>query len=170
VIISFLDLAEFLFINAFVGRGISLQKIRQAAQFSAKYLNTEHPFAVRKIYTDGKSIFAKMGQEGYDTSLIDVIRAQFQLGEIVEPFLFECIDFNQYDQAEKWWPRGKKEGIVLDPSRNFGQPIIDTYNIRTDILYDLYKTNHSIAEIKEWYKIDTDEIIAAIHFEEGFVV
>jgi uncharacterized protein (DUF433 family) len=169
VIISFLDLAELLFINTFIQYGVNIRKIRQAALFASKILNTSHPFAIKKIYTDGKTIFARIAKEENDTSLIDLINKQFQLDKIVEPLLFECIDFNKYDQAEKWWPMGKGENIVLDPSRNFGQPILNSYNIRTELIFDLYKSNHSIDEIREWYEIDNDSIRSAINFEKSFV-
>jgi uncharacterized protein (DUF433 family) len=169
VIISFLDLAELLFINSFIHYGISLQKIRKAAIFSSKLLNTSHPFAVRKIFTDGKSIFAKIAQEEGDSSLIDLINKQFQFEKVVEPFLYECIDFNKYDHAERWWPLGKKEDIVLDPARNMGQPILNSCNIRTELISELYKSNHSIKEISEWYEIDEKAIETAIDFEKGLV-
>jgi uncharacterized protein (DUF433 family) len=170
VIISFLDLAELLFINSFIQYGISIQKIRKAAVFASKILNTSHPFAIRKIFTDGKSIFAKMAEEEKDSSLIDLINKQFQLEKIVEPFLYECIDFNKYDNAEKWWPLGKKKDIVLDPARNMGQPILNNYNIKTELIFELYKTKHSIEEISDWYELDKRAIETAIRFEEGFAV
>lgn len=169
VIISFLDLAELLFINTFIQYGVSIQKIRQASQAASKLLNTDHPFAIRKIYTDGKLVFAKIAQTEKDASLIDLINKQFQFSKFVEPYLYECIDFNKYDQAEKWWPLGKKKNIVLDPSRNFGQPILNNYNIRTDLIFELYKSQHSINEIREWYEIDDNAILSAIEFEETYV-
>jgi uncharacterized protein (DUF433 family) len=169
VVISFLDLAELLFINSFIRYGISIQKIRKAAIFSANLLNTTHPFAVRKIFTDGKSIFAQIAQEEEDTSLIDVINKQFQLEKIVEPFLYECIDFNKYDYAERWWPLGKGEDIVLDPARNMGQPILNSCNVRTELIFELYESSHSIEEISEWYELDKKAIETAINFEKGLV-
>ena len=169
VVISFLDLAELLFIKTFVQYGISLQKIRKAAITASNLLNASHPFAIRKMFTDGKSIFAKIAQTENDTSLLDLLNKQFQLDEIVEPLLYECIDFNKYDYAEKWWPLGKRKDIVLDPTRNMGQPILNKYNVRTELIYELYKTNHSISEISEWYELDKKAIDTAINFEKGLV-
>jgi uncharacterized protein (DUF433 family) len=167
VIISFLDLAELLFIRTFIQHGISIQKIRKAAITASNLLNTSHPFAIKKMFTDGKSIFAKIAKKEDDLSLLDLINKQFQFDEIVEPILYECIDFNKYDYAERWWPLGKKKEIVLDPSRNMGQPILNKYNVRTELIYELYKTNHSINEIGEWYELDKKAIEAAISFEKG---
>jgi len=167
VIISFLDLAELLFIKAFIHYGISIQKIRKAAITAAALLDTSHPFAIRKIYTDGKSIFARIAQEENDTSLLDLINKQYQFKKIIEPILYERIDFSSDNNAERWWPLGKKKNIVLDPSRNMGQPILNKYNVRTELIFELYKTNHSIDEISEWYELDRKSIEAAISFEKG---
>ena len=169
VIISFLDLAELLFINTFTQYGISIQKIRRAAITASGLLNSSHPFAIRKMFTDGKSIFAKIAQEENDTSLLDLLNKQYQFSKIVEPTLYECIDFNKYDYAERWWPMGKKKGIVLDPSRNMGQPILNKYNVRTELIYDLYRAKHSISEISDWYELDKNAIKTAIGFEKGLV-
>jgi uncharacterized protein (DUF433 family) len=167
VIVSFLDLVELLFINNFIQYGISIQKIRKAAVVASKLINTSHPFAIKKMFTDGKSIFADIAQEEKDDSLLDLINKQYQISEIIEPTLYKCIDFNRYDLAEKWWPKGKDGAIVLDSSRNMGQPILDKYNIRTELIYDLYKTKHSISEIADWYELDKNAIEVAINYEKG---
>lgn len=169
VIISFLDLAELLFVDTFIKYGVSIQKIRKAAVVASSLLKTSHPFAIRKMFTDGKSIFAQIAKEENDTSLLDLISEQFQFEKIIEPFLYKCIDFNKYDYAERWWPLGKKEDIVLDPSRNLGQPILNKYNVKTELIFELYKTNHSIDEISDWYELDKNAIKTAIKFEKDLV-
>ena len=167
VIISFLDLTELLFINSFIQYGVSIQKIRKAAITACDLLGTSHPFALRRMFTDGRSIFAEIARKENDTSLLDLISNQFQFKRIIEPLLYNCIDFNRKDYAERWWPQGKKGNVVLDPSRNMGQPILNKYNIKTELIYELYKTNHSINEISDWYELDTNSIKAAISFEKG---
>jgi uncharacterized protein (DUF433 family) len=167
VLISFLDLTELLFIDTFIHYGISIQKIRKAAITASKLLNTSHPFAIKKMFTDGKLIFADIAQKEQDNSLLDMIYEQYQFSEIIEPTLYKCIDFNKHDLAEKWWPQGREGAVVLDPSRNMGQPILNKYNIRTELIYNLYKTEHSISEIGDWYELDKNSIEAAINFEKG---
>jgi len=168
-IISFLDLIELLFIANFIKRGISIQKIRKATIVASELLNTSHPFAIRKMYTDGKSIFAQIAQKENISSLLDLINRQYQLEKIVEPSLYECIDFDNLDLAKKWWPMGRNNDIVLDPSRNLGQPIVNKYNVKTELIYELYKNNHSINEISKWYELDKNSIEMAINYEEKLV-
>jgi len=164
-VISFLDLMELLLIKSFVQHGVSIKKIREVAAIVSSKQKTSHPLAIRKMYTDGKWILAQTS----DKSLIDLINKQYQLGEIVEPLLYGCIDFNVDEYAEKWWPNGKGGGIVLDPMRNMGQPILDNYNVRTKLIYELYKADHSIDEISDWYELDKAAVEAAVGFEKGLV-
>ena len=167
VIISFLDLTELLFINTFIQYGISVQKIRKAAITASNLLNTSHPFAIKKMFTDGKSIFADIALKDNDSSLLDLLTKQYQFRKIIEPLLYGCLDFNKNNYAEKWWPMGKNKDVVLDPSRNMGQPILNKFNIKTELIYDLYNTNHSIEEISDWYELDKNSIKTAISYEKG---
>lgn len=165
--ISFLDLIEILFINSFEKYKISLQSIRKAATYASKILKTKHPFAKKAFYTDGKTILARIADENNDPELLDLLKKQYQIDSIIMPHLYKCIDFNKYELAEKWWPLGKENGIVVDPSRNFGKPIINNYNIRIETIIDLYKAGHSIDEIAEWYEIDKSSINSALHFNSN---
>ena len=95
-IISFLDLAELLFINAFIQHGISIKKIRIAADNLSTILESSHPFAMQRMYTDGKSIFAELAEKEQDYSLLDLLKKQYQFEEIIHPSLYECMDFKDY--------------------------------------------------------------------------
>jgi uncharacterized protein (DUF433 family) len=163
---SFLDLVEILFINSFEQHGISLQSIRKAADCAAKILKTSHPFAKRVFYTDGKTILARIAEKNNDPDLIDLLKKQYQIEPIISPLLYESLDFNHLELAEKWWPLGKQNRIVVDPKRNFGKPIIDNLNIRVDTIIDLINRKRSIKEISEWYNIDELSIHAAVNFNK----
>ena len=165
-ILSFLDIIEVLFIKSFHGYGIGLQTIRIAIRQASKLLDSRHPFAMRKFYTDGHTILAKIVQNTNSVDLLDLIKKQYQLVDIVLPTLYECIDFNNYDIAEKWWPLGKDFGIVVDPERNFGKPIIDDINIGTQLIMDLYSSGHSKEDIVDWYDIDLKYVNMALQFEK----
>lgn len=164
--LSFLDLIEILFIDSFEKHGLSLQSIRKAADCAAKLFNTTHPFAKKVFYTDGKTILAKIAEENKDPDLLDLLKKQYQIESIVSPTLYECLDFNNLDLAEKWWPLGRSSRIVIDPKRNFGKPIIDDKNIRIETILDIYRSNKNIEEISNWYNIDELSIYAAIEFEK----
>jgi hypothetical protein len=65
---------------------------------------------------------------GEDDRLIDLFKdAQYVLRKIVEPSL-KGLEFDD-DLASRWWPNGKDSGIVLDPQRQFGQPVEATSGV-----------------------------------------
>jgi len=163
-LISFLDLIELLFINAFHSYRVSLQSIRIAVNQASLLLKTDHPFATKKFYTDGKTILAEIIQ-GNDSALVDLIKQQYQISEIVFPLLYNCIDFRNYEVAQRYWPLGKDRGIVIDPSRNFGKPILNDLNVSVHTISDLLQSGHSEGEISEWYEIASQYIELAKEYE-----
>ena len=44
-----------------------------------------------------KTILARIAKESYSPELIDLLKKQFQLDDIVLPTLYECIDFDHYE-------------------------------------------------------------------------
>lgn len=165
-VMSFLDIIEILFIKAFHEYGLSFQTIRMAVNRASKLLESEHPFAMKKFYTDGKTILARIAKESDSPELIDLIKKQFQLDDIVLPTLYECIDFDHYEIAERWWPNGRDAGVVIDPNRNFGKPIINDINVSTQLIVDLHNSGHSVEDIIDWYDIDQKYIEIALKFEK----
>ncbi len=121
---------------------------------------------MKKFYTDGRTILARIAKESDSPELIDLVRKQFQLDDIVLPTLYECLDFDHYEIAERWWPNGKTAGIVVDPNRNFGKPIINDINVSTQLIVDLHESGHSIEDIIDWYDIDYKYIEIALNFEK----
>lgn len=164
--LSFLDLIEILFIDSFEKHGLSLQSIRKAADCASKLFETTHPFAKKVFYTDGKTILARIAEENKDPDLLDLLKHQYQMDSIISPSLYESLDFDNLDLAEKWWPLGKNNRIVVDPKRNMGKPIIDNINIRIETIIDLLARGKSINDIVEWYNIDEISIRYAIEFNK----
>jgi len=107
ILASFYDLVEFLFIQKLRSYGVKWAKIRFAADFLAEEFHTKHPFAVKKIYTDTKSIFAEIASETPSLRLIDIENNQLQFYTVLIPALHEVLDFDAQGIVEKWWPRGK---------------------------------------------------------------
>jgi uncharacterized protein (DUF433 family)/DNA-binding transcriptional MerR regulator len=164
-VLSFLDLIEILFIKSFRKHGLSMPLIRKAVNRASKLLSSSHPFAMKKFYTDGKTILARIAKESHMPELIDLITNQYQFDPIVFPELYECIDFNDYEIAERWWPEGKDNYIMVDPNINFGKPSISSANIPTNTIYELYTAGHSIDELADWYDVSFKDIESAIGYE-----
>src|SRR2546429_9784687 len=56
--LSFLDLIEVRFVDAFLGRGVSWAILRRARQRAQELFNDSHPFCSNRFATDGHAIFA----------------------------------------------------------------------------------------------------------------
>lgn len=165
IALSFLDLIELQFIQAFRKHDITWAVIRKAAESAQKILDCPHPFATRKLYTDTKTILLKIADESNETSLIDLVHSQYEMDAIVTPFLIECLDFTD-GLVSRWWPLGKDHRIVIDPALNFGKPVVFPENIPTETLFAAYKAEKSTVSVADWYEIDESLVIKAIEYEQ----
>ena len=55
--------------------------------------------------------------------------------------------------------------IVVDPSREFGQPIIDRVSIPTDSIFQTFNSYKSRDAVIDGFKLSEDEFDRAIEFE-----
>ncbi|MCH8183917.1 MAG: helix-turn-helix domain-containing protein [Proteobacteria bacterium] len=166
VALSFRDLMEVRFVNAFRVHGVSWKIIRLAAQKAMEFLETDHPFSSRTFRTDGKRIFADFTEVSGHRKLLDLVRDQFAFPKIVEPSLYEGLEFSEGDEIVRWWPMGPNKRIILDPERSFGQPIDNESGVQAQILADAYSAEHSVERVAILFDVDERAVNDAIEFEE----
>ena len=167
--LSFLDLVEIRFIDAFHKHGVSWKAIRIASEKAKEIIGKDHPFSTRKFYTDKRNILTRIAISEKQNELLDLVHSQFELDEILQPCLFEGIDFADVDIASRWYPIGRDNPIIIDPSYNFGRPVINDVFVDTKLLFDMYKSKKTIEEISMWYEIDCNLIQSAINYETQLV-
>lgn len=167
VSISFLDLVEVLFIRSFRKHGVSWGSIRVASQKAAAFLESPHPFARRAFYTDGRDILTRVAQDSGERELINLVRDQYEMDDIVSPALYENLEFGDMDFANRWWPLGRSQGVVVDPALNLGKPVVAAYNIPTATLGRMAKTAGNVRQVAEWYEVDEATVLAAIEYENA---
>lgn len=165
-ILSFLDLLEVRFLDAFLVHGVSRKAVRIAALNARELLGRHHPFSTRIFKTDGRSIFAEIARGADDKHLLDVVKNQFVFTRIISPSLYEGVEFNTSDDPQRWWPLGKKHAVVIDPERGFGAPIVARSGVPTSILANAMKAEGSIAFVANWYEVSEREVRDAVLFEE----
>jgi uncharacterized protein (DUF433 family) len=122
VYLGFRDLMEIRVANAFIERGLIPQRVRRAIEIAREMLMQERPLSTARFRTDGRTVFLQVMQEDGSGQMIDLFRSQHVFREFIEPSL-RNIDFDEEGIPQRWWPRGKQAGIVVDPQRAFGQPI-----------------------------------------------
>jgi uncharacterized protein (DUF433 family) len=162
--LSFRDLLELRFVDAFIRAGVSWRTMRKAHTSAQEDLETTHPFCSNRIFTDGRSILLRQGEEDSDKALIDLATNQREFSRLVEPFRKQ-LEFSGNDII--WWPLGKERKIVIDPKRNFGQPSAARSGVPTRVLARSVKTNQSsIKAVSHWFEVSESEVRDAIEFEE----
>ena len=165
--ISFHDLLEVRFVQAFRKHGVSLQAIRLASQRARELFETDYPFTSRQFRTDGRTIFTSAMEEAGETELLDLVKQQYAFRKIIEPSLYSGIEFGEDQVAARWYPSPRSKAIVLDPAIAFGKPIVTNGAVRTSILYDAFSAEGDKNFVAKLYEVPVAAVDAAIAFEES---
>lgn len=160
LVTNFLTLIEFFTFYQLRQEGVSAQKIVKAHQVLAKTFRTKYPFAKSNLLTDGKQIL-------FDGEVGNIIKAdetlQITIKEVIEPFC-KKVEFNEDDIVKRFYPMGKDHSIVIDPKRQFGQPVIDNTNVLVETVYNLHCGGESVETIISLYAITVDQVNDAINY------
>jgi uncharacterized protein (DUF433 family) len=163
--LSFLDLVQLRVADAFIREGLSPQKVRRAVQYGAEIVSSVYPFASARFRTDGKTVILHvLDADQGDERLIDLFKhGQYLMQRVIEPSL-KGLEF-EGDTAARWWPLGRAKGIVIDPKRQFGQPIDDATGVPTSILAQAAKAEGSAGQAAKLFKVPTSSVNRAVAFE-----
>lgn len=165
IALGFLDLMEVRFVDAFLEAGLSLKKIRRAAGLATELVGRDHPFSTQKFRTDGKRIFAEIEHDRKgDKALYDLEQYQFGIYEVIVPSLLEGVEFDDQGQAARWHPDRAVPLVVIDPQRQFGQPIVEG-GVQTVVLADAVRAEGSVDTVARWYEIPREAVEQAVRFE-----
>jgi len=157
--ISFLDLIELFFVNAFRKHGVSLKHIREIYEKSQEVVNFSHPFSTKKFKTDGKKILYDYGND----LILQLLNEQYAAKELVNPFIFDAFNFED-DVINQLWPLGKNRQVVIDPNRNFGKPVINKEGVSVDVIGKAFKTEKTIKGVAEWFDIGNESVKDAVEY------
>lgn len=170
-VIGFRDLLEARFVSAFVAHGVPLVVIRRCMAHARDLYHADFPFTSGKFRTDGKTIFAEAVERSIkEDALLDLKTKQFAFKEIINRSLYDGIEYTG-NLAAKWYPQGKRSPIVLNPSRQFGAPIVESTGTPTKVLYDSYiaegQSLGAIQRTARSYEVPVKAVESAIGFEES---
>jgi uncharacterized protein (DUF433 family) len=160
-----LDLIDLLFVKSFVEYGVSIQKLRRALAEAEELLGDRH-FARRRFWTNGRNIYLEI-QDRSDALLQLLANGQWAIAPIIQQ-IAHSIDFQEESGlAERWYPLGRKEPIVIDPLIAFGAPALVDRGLETANIYDLFKAEGERADaVCSWMNLSRPQLDAAIRFEE----
>jgi len=171
--LSFRDLVELRFVDAFLRAGVSWKRLRAVAGEASRRFDTTHPFSTRRFVTDGRTIYDQVSREVGDT-LEDLQTHQLAFRRVISPTLQSGLEFSASGAVLRWWPepgRGTRH-IVVDPRRAFGQPIIDGANVPTRAVVAAVRAETAArgaadAErvVADWFGLTLKAVRAAVRFE-----
>ena len=164
--LSFLDLIEVRFVQAFREHGVTWKIIREAAARACEEFHKSHAFVSRRFRTDGRWIILEtIERAGGQKRLINLVRSQYEFEKIISPILKGGLVFSEADLAIRWFPAWPKRQVVIDPHRCFGRPIVASGGVPTEILAGAVKVEGSPNAVAKWYDVPLVAVHAAVDFE-----
>lgn len=150
-----------------------MQNVRKALEYVEGEMRIEHPLASQRILSDGIELFWEY-QERHrgEVVLVNIARGgQRAYPEAVMRYLRE-IEWGKDTFASRWWPGSAMAGaggVVVDPRRAFGSPVIAGTGIRTEDVFLRFSAGEPLSELAEDYGLSLDQAEAAIRAEAQFL-
>lgn len=162
-LVSFYDLVQAKAINVVRNEGISLQKIRDAIKTAQDCYRVEFPLArEHKLLWFEGNLHIELPSGIYQVSG----RPKHQMGikPIVEPYAKD-LHFDGEGLVSMWVPF-KRFGrqIILNPKRQFGQPLVGETGYRADMLAEVYAAEKSEDAVATAYNIDIKDVKVAVAY------
>jgi uncharacterized protein (DUF433 family) len=160
--VNFFTLMEFYVFYQLRANGVSSKKILKAHKFLSKKFEIAYPFATYQIMTDGRTILFSPDEGERIVSASHEL--QLHITGIIEEFV-KKIDFAEDNRlAMRYFPDGKGSSIVIDPERQFGQPIIMGTNILARTVYSMHISGETVEFIADVYDLSISQVNDAVHY------
>ncbi len=140
---------------------IPLPKLRSYIAQWRDELKVPYPLAHNRPYAGpGRHLM-----DDAETAEGDSIIYRFHDGQLIftpwaQAFVRK-VEFNGV--ANRYWPAGRDQPVVIDPQRSFGVPTVE--GIRTEVLYEMFAAGDPIDEIAAGYDLNRNHVEAAVRFE-----
>jgi uncharacterized protein (DUF433 family) len=163
--VSFLDLIDACVAGRFRKAGVKLSKLRKAYELLKEDLNTHHPFAHDRLYTDGSNVIVGVEGRLNRNLLYDAVSRQ-QLFEELRRVL-EKVDY----QVETHLARQFRiaDGVVINPDISLGKPVICGTGTETWVISRQFFANRQNAPlVAELFDISERDVANAVDFERNY--
>jgi len=157
-LVNFQGLIELKIFHIWRTQGVPVKNIMNAHQYLSNKYKTKYPLALNNLAIAGKDVIEDLKGKGY-------LKAdgsnQSYLG-LIRPFIRKI----EYDDgfAIKLYPLGRKGQIVVDPSCQSGQPIIEGTRIAVSNIACQHNAGDSIKLLSKLYQLPRNKIKAAIDY------
>ena len=159
--LCFLDLVDLLVVGRLLEVGLPLRNIRQAHAQLIEGLHTVRPFSREDLFTQGVQILRRFAQEARAPELRPA------LSRAHKSSLLRLQDEVEYDPdsllARRWHVA---EGVLIDPERGYGHPIMAESGIAAAVLAAAHEANELNAGlVADWYGVSVRQIELAVAFD-----
>jgi uncharacterized protein (DUF433 family) len=144
--------------------GVSMQYLRKVHGRLIDEFDTPHPFSRKNFLTDGKQVFVSEADELGEEHLKEILSRQQAFPKVLRDYL-KLIEYDSGTLLARKWHIS--HGVVIDPERRYGKPIVDSVGIATGILAATYEANnHDVTAVAHWYGISHKDVMVAVEFEQ----
>lgn len=167
-VVTWGEFVELGYLREYRRKGVPLQRLRPVIDELRREFNTPYPLATAKPYVVGKELVLDLQEKnGIPPAIAIVIRSgqQILLADDAQRF-FKKVEFDAPEEGDvqRLRPAGTASPVVIDPLVRFGRPSVQ--GVATDRLWELYDAGESIEQIAGGYDMPTEEIRAAVAYEE----
>lgn len=164
--LTFKDLIEIQFVYRFRQQGISLQTIRKTIGLATELLDKTFPLSSVRFKTDGKEIFVQVIEDPTERgSVFDLKPGQYLLDYVLD-YLYDALEYSEFDELIRWWPLGKDRRVIVDPKRSFGRPIVPE-GVQTRILASSFCVREDVKAVADWFEVSESSVSDALEFERS---
>lgn len=164
-VLGFRDLIEARMVGKLRSLGMGLPTIRKCLSTASEIADDSHPFSSAAFRTDGKSLFLKVASESGRDWMIDLKIRQHAFEKVIERSFLD-LEFDD-EKATRWFLLPKKQTIVADPQRHFGQPIHTESGIPTKRLWQSFLAEGSVSQVADLFEISQSAVRDAVKFHEN---
>jgi uncharacterized protein (DUF433 family) len=169
-LVSWGEFVETRLLAEFRDAGVSIVRLRPAVERLRKQLDTRYPLATARPFLDveGRELVWKV-QEAvgleHELQIVVVRSGQIVLTEPAQRFA-DSATFRPSDGVvELLRPVADIGEVVIDPLRQFGEPVVRNSSVRTEIITEQIRAGESIDAIAEMYDLRRPEVEAALRYE-----
>ncbi len=168
LILSFFNVVEARFLDAYRRRGVSMQRVRLALDFVSEHLSGfERPLLKPDFETDGKALFIELQEEAGDAPmLLDVTGGgQLTWPEAVQEHFQSLVFDDQGDPSRLWLD--DRHDVMLDPRFGWGLPVVAGSGVRTDVLFERLEAGEGLDAIAGDFSLKRSEVEIAVAWERA---
>lgn len=164
--LSFFNVVEARFLDAYRRRGVSMQRVRRALNFVSEHLpGFERPLLKPEFETDGRTLFIELQEAGKTPMLLDATGG----GQLVWPEAvrehFQSLVFDDRGDPSRLWLDDRRS-VMLDPRFGWGLPVIAESGVRTDVLFERFEAGESFDAIAEDFSLNTSDVETGVAWEQ----